>query len=289
MKTKLAALAAAVVLATLASAQTGTGKAGDEAAIRKIGERYAAAWNGGNAQEAAAVFAEDGSFTKIDGQTFRGRSTIEQDMASGNFGTAKTGMTMSIDTATIQFVRPDLAVVTGTTHFSGAPEGQRAGHYMSIVRKVGSGWKVAAVHAAAAPPAVMTADRPTGTSGSGADADALIAIEREWGEAMVAKDVPTLSRILADDFTEVDPTGSLRAKDIVLAEAGSGDFKVDSYTARDLKARVYGDTAVVTGVSDLKATFKGEDMSGSYRWTDTFVRRNGRWQAVASQVTRVMQ
>jgi len=297
MKTKLAALAAAVVLATLASAQTGTGRAGDEAAIRKMGEQYAAAWNSGDARQAAALFAEDGTFTDVNGQTYKGRMAIEKDLAESEVGTAKTGMTMSITTEAVRFLQPDLAVAMGRTHFSGAQGGPGGGHYMSVVRRVGSEWKVAAVHAAASPPASMAGGpgtaggpRPTGTSGSSmAEADALVALEREWGEAVVAKNLSTLDRIMADDFTEVDPAGQTRGKQASMDEVRGGELVFESYTPNDVTSRVYGDTAIVTGMSVIKATYRGEDISGNYRWTDTFVKRDGRWQAVASQATRVVE
>ncbi len=51
--------------------------------------------------------------------------------------------------------------------------------------------------------------------------------------------------------------------------------------------RAYGDTAVVHGLETEKSSYKGKDTSGQYRFTDVFVKRNGRWQAIATQVTRV--
>ena len=292
MKKMLAASAAVVVLVSVASAQTGTQKAGDEAAIRKLAEEYAAAWNSGNARQAASLFAEDGSFTLVDGQTITGRNAIEKDLMD-EIGTAKTGRTLAIETDTVHFLQPDVAVATGKTRFSGGsiPAEQGGGHYMSIVKRVGSEWKVAAVHTAInAPPAAALAPRPTGTSGTaGADTDALLAVEREWAEAVLGKDTAALSRILADDYTEVDPAGMARTKESVIADTKSGDVVFESFTPSEVEPRVYGDTAVVTGVSVVKGSYKGEDISGKYRWTDTFVKRDGRWQAVASQATQVVE
>jgi ketosteroid isomerase-like protein len=71
----------------------------------------------------------------------------------------------------------------------------------------------------------------------------------------------------------------------VLVELKSGDNKTDSITLGDMKVRVYGDTAVVTGSDDEKSSYKGKDTSGHYTWTDVFVKRKGHWQAVASQGT----
>lgn len=56
----------------------------------------------------------------------------------------------------------------------------------------------------------------------------------------------------------------------------------------DIRVQVYGDAAVVTLRSIEKGTtYKGKDLSGHYRWTDVFVKRNGSWQMVATHGTRI--
>ena len=52
---------------------------------------------------------------------------------------------------------------------------------------------------------------------------------------------------------------------------------------------MYGNAAVATGLSTGKGTFRGQEINGSSRFTDTWVKRNGKWQAVASQGTKVQQ
>jgi hypothetical protein len=54
-----------------------------------------------------------------------------------------------------------------------------------------------------------------------------------------------------------------------------------------MKVRIFGDVAVVTGSDDEKSSYKGKDTSGHYVWIDVFVKRKGKWQAVASQSTLV--
>jgi hypothetical protein len=51
--------------------------------------------------------------------------------------------------------------------------------------------------------------------------------------------------------------------------------------------RVYGDTAIASGLGTEKSTYKGKDTSGQYRYTDVFVKRNGTWQAVATHGSKV--
>jgi ketosteroid isomerase-like protein len=54
-----------------------------------------------------------------------------------------------------------------------------------------------------------------------------------------------------------------------------------------IKGAVLGDTGIVVGQGSIKAHTKDGDLSGKYVWTDTFVKQNGEWKAVASQVTPV--
>ena len=303
MKRLLLAAVAILMAATLAPAQTGTGGAAgssgrseDEAAIRKLAELHAAAWNKGDARQAASVFAEDAAFTLVDGRTLKGRSAIEQNIASDPIGTARTGRTMTIDTEAVRFLGPDLAISNGYTKFSGpALPADQIGHYMAVVKKTGSGWKVLAVQAAVNAPmmeraAAETASMTAGTSGSSAaDEDAIEALERDWLDAIVKADVTRLDRILTDDFIEVGPGGQSNDKAASLAETKKGDMVFESITLDDAKTRVFGDTALLVGTGTVKAAYKGQDMSGTYRWTDAFVKRNGRWQAVSGHVTRVME
>ena len=60
-----------------------------------------------------------------------------------------------------------------------------------------------------------------------------------------------------------------------------------SATMGDMKVRVLGDTAVVTGSDDEVTMTNGNKSSDHYVWTDVFVKRNGKWLAVASQTALI--
>ena len=123
-----------------------------------------------------------------------------------------------------------------------------------------------------------------GKKGKGGTEQALMQMERDWTEAALKKDAAALDKILADDWVGQGPTG-VATKAEALADLKSGDNKIESETLGDMKVRVFGDTAVVTGSDDEKSSYKGKDTSGHYLWTDVFVKRQGRWQAAASQGT----
>ncbi|MFL6416732.1 MAG: nuclear transport factor 2 family protein [Bryobacteraceae bacterium] len=65
----------------------------------------------------------------------------------------------------------------------------------------------------------------------------------------------------------------------------SGALKLTSASLDGAKVQVYDNAAVVTYSSNDKGSYKGKDISGTTRWTDVFVNRNGRWQLVPSQGT----
>lgn len=120
-----------------------------------------------------------------------------------------------------------------------------------------------------------------------ADEKALVQLETEWSAAILAADLATLERILADDFVQVGAFGSFDKKQAI-ADLRSGKYKVTSMSPpRDMKVRFFGDVAVVTGAGEEKSTFQGKDTSGTWVWTDVWVKRKGKWQAVASQATPV--
>jgi ketosteroid isomerase-like protein len=130
----------------------------------------------------------------------------------------------------------------------------------------------------------QTADKQAKTKG-GAE-QVVMQLERDWYEAGLKNDAAAIDKILADDWVGQGPPGAT-TKAQALADMKAGDSKLESGTLGDLKVRVFGDTAVVAGSDVNKSSYKGKDTSGHWNWTDVFVKRQGRWQAVASQLTPV--
>jgi len=117
----------------------------------------------------------------------------------------------------------------------------------------------------------------------------LIKLEVGWADAFLKADVAFLDRILADDYTDTSEDGTVSTKTQDVADLKSGDLKVTSSVNDDIKVRVYGNAAVVTGRLTMKAQYKGKDISGQYRWTDTWVKRSGQWQCVATGVSKIAE
>ena len=113
----------------------------------------------------------------------------------------------------------------------------------------------------------------------------IMQLERDWGDAVAKRDLVALDRILGDDHSVITKDGSVLTKIQELAKHGESADELFDF--EPMKVRVFGDTAIVTGGHREKSQYQGKDTSGHYRWMDVFVKRNGRWQAVASELTRV--
>jgi ketosteroid isomerase-like protein len=114
----------------------------------------------------------------------------------------------------------------------------------------------------------------------------LMQMERDWGAAEIKKDYAAVERILADDWVGIDYSGNIVDKAQAIEDLKSGTSTLTSEELGPMTVRVFGNTAVVTGSDTEKSADRGKDSSGKYVWTDVFVSRNGRWQAVASQSTK---
>jgi hypothetical protein len=93
-------------------------------------------------------------------------------------------------------------------------------------------------------------------------------------------------RLKADDWLYTDADGKVTAKAQDLADAGFVTYQATDFKMSNLKVRIYGDTAVVTGRQTEVATMAGKDASAVFRVTDVWRRRDGRWQAIASHLSR---
>ena len=113
------------------------------------------------------------------------------------------------------------------------------------------------------------------------------ALEQDWRQALLASNVTELDHLLADDYLGVTANGTLETKADLLAMRRSGTTKLSQLDLSDLKVRVYGDTAVVTSRAEVAGTNGGTDISGRYRYTRVYNRRNGQWRIVSFEASRM--
>jgi ketosteroid isomerase-like protein len=112
---------------------------------------------------------------------------------------------------------------------------------------------------------------------------------RRYVEAYGANDVAALDKILADDFLFTSSRGIVVTKAQELADIRSGEMRTESATLDEVRVRVRGDAAVVTGRAALKGVWHRHDFSGQYRVTATWVKEEGHWRLLAEHASRIPQ
>jgi uncharacterized protein (TIGR02246 family) len=121
--------------------------------------------------------------------------------------------------------------------------------------------------------------------------DELVQLQQRLMRAWIDGDRAYVESVLASDWTTTDVSGQVLTRATVLREVfESRDRRIESGRIDDVKVRMLGDeAAVVTGRTAAVGTYKGQRGNMTLRFTDVFVRRDGRWQAVASQGTVIAQ
>jgi len=123
----------------------------------------------------------------------------------------------------------------------------------------------------------------------------IMKLEREWADANKTHNAEAARRVVADDAVIVYPDGTLATKADEVSTIESGAITADAFDMVDPKVTVVNaDSAFITGRSVIRngkykdaTTKKTIDISGEYRFLDVYRRRDGKWQAVASQATKI--
>lgn len=139
---------------------------------------------------------------------------------------------------------------------------------------------LAIVLIAAATPTLTQTSATTTDRNDGIE-QTVLKLTREWIAADERADRAVLNLIIADDFMGTGPMGSTVFKEDVMPTEGSQGGGL-SITAQEVKARVFGDSAVVTGRGARKIREQGD-----LRFTLVFVKRQDRWQMVAGHLSRM--
>jgi ketosteroid isomerase-like protein len=124
----------------------------------------------------------------------------------------------------------------------------------------------------------------------------LLRIENDFARVLKERDGEAIRRVEADDIVEVIPDGSTTTKAQDIADIQAGNLSADSWEVTEAKVTVLdSDAAFVTGRTVIKGgkakgpDGKSMDISGEYRFIDTFARRDGQWKLVATAIVKIQQ
>ena len=124
---------------------------------------------------------------------------------------------------------------------------------------------------------------------SGRTEQELLNANQAYDEALVRRDVTALDRIYSDEFIYTTPDGEVRDKARQLAFTRSGDLRLESGRSYDVRVRVYGNTAVMTGRFMARGKFRDKVIDIRERYTAVWVKRRGQWELVAEQGNLIRQ
>ena len=116
----------------------------------------------------------------------------------------------------------------------------------------------------------------------------VLQFERDACKAFLDANVAALERVLTPEFTLTLSNGEVSTRADEINELRSGKVHYDVFENYDMIARLYGDnTAVVLGKTRVKGTAEGKPLDRVVQFTDTLIKRDGRWQLAAGHVSRL--
>jgi hypothetical protein len=113
----------------------------------------------------------------------------------------------------------------------------------------------------------------------------VLSVEQARVAALLRADTKQLNLVLADDLTYTHSSGRTDTKKELLASVTSASLKYEAIEPAETKVRLYGATAIVTGMAQLKINNKGESLSFALKFTGVYTKRD--WQLVGYQSTRL--
>lgn len=243
----------------------------DKRALEAFDKAWSEATNKGDRAQLQTILADDFASATLTGTVNRATTidnavaTAERNQANPQ-NVARTTYDNYVITCT-----PVVGTVTHRNTITTTVNGKDRTTYsrsVHVMEKRGGRWQV-----------VSNAGHPL------TDAQIVLYLENEWNEAIKTHDASWIERNYADDATDVSArTGGLLNKAAAIADARSDKSAVESIEMIEANARVDGNTAVVVGIfRDRGRDDQGQPYDRRVRFTDTWIKRDGRWLVWASQ------
>jgi ketosteroid isomerase-like protein len=116
--------------------------------------------------------------------------------------------------------------------------------------------------------------------------NAVLQAERDLAAAYLNNDAGAIAWGVMEDYALTNSTGKITTRANDLDEAREKDPKYEVFENHDMKVRIHGDTAVVTGRRHTKGIAGGKPFDSKFQFTDTFVKDAGRWRLLAGHVSK---
>ena len=242
------------------------------AAMEALGKKYDDAFNKRDATALASLYAPDAQIILPEQDFIVGRPAIEK------FWKTELAVSVGRQTSTTIEVENhgEVAFETGEWVVI-MPDGGIAdrGKFLLVWKRSDGQWKIhrETWNLDATVPATKNAQRD------------LTRVREEYDRAWLRQDSTVLERLLTDDYVQIDPEGKVLSKGDVLANAKSGEVKIEVGKSDGVKVRTYGNTAIMTGRWTEKSTTKGKESHAVMQNVVVLFRDKGQWRVVSDQVT----
>ena len=108
-----------------------------------------------------------------------------------------------------------------------------------------------------------------------------------WDLAIINKDQKAIEGNLSDSFMQIGSDGAKADKPAFVSALMDPRLSIAPYTVEDFQIRVFGNTALLTGTTDMHGSWDGKAFKSHYRYTDVYVREHGKWRVVNVQTTPI--
>jgi len=240
----------------------------DKKAFEAFDKAWTAAGTNGDKSALTAIYADD--YAGFPSMQAKGPA-IEATMAA--FERNKTNPSTATTTGDHYIINcsPVSATVTHRNVTVAANGNTTYSRSVHILEKRGGKWQVVS------------------NAGNALDDNATIwYLEQDWNDAVLKKDKAWFEKYFASDYSSIDATtGNLANKAQDIAGSVSDKLTMELVETTDMNIRVDGDRAIVTGIFHTKGRDEKGPFDRKMRYTDTWLKRDGRWLAWASQATNI--
>lgn len=266
-------LATAIVVAASSSAVAQQCNDAEKMKLQEFDKAWSEATRRGDRAQLQATYADDYAGATLTGTQNKAAAVDAAVLAAERLRAAGQTAPVTVYDNYIITCTPTSAVVThrnATPTTVGGREQTSYTRSVHVLEKRGGRWQV-----------VGNAGHPL------TDASVVLYMENDWNEAIKKHDAAWIERNYADDATDIQSRdGALLTKAGVVASMRNDKSVIESIELTDPNVRVDGNVAIVTGVNRVKGRDdQGKPFDRRLRFTDTFVKRDGRWQVWASQGT----
>ena len=119
------------------------------------------------------------------------------------------------------------------------------------------------------------------------DETKIIALENLWNQMQISHDADAMAKMLDSDFVLTDYDGTVMSKGQFLASIRDTSNQLTVEVSTDMKLHRHGDTVIVVGATREKGTDKGKPYAHQGRFTDTWIKKDGQWLCIASQLSLI--